>query len=156
MAELVRHRPLAGRDLAVGDVRMVVRSDLTAHLLTTRDVVEVGGAIRTGPCEHLFVGNEGDEGLARLAAVSGGAAALLDDMTAAFVFIDLTGPGLSAKLGIPHVDSGTAGATRLADLRIAVEHRDDGLRLVIGASYAEYIWSWLLAKLGAPQHVLRK
>ncbi|HEY0597772.1 hypothetical protein [Sphingopyxis sp.] len=146
MTELVRHRPLAGRDVVAGDVRMVVRSDLTAHMLTTRDAVEIDGAIRTAPCEHLFVGNEGGEGLARLAAVSGGAAALLHDMTAAFVFIDLIGPGVTAKLGLAHVDPGTAGAMRLADLRIVVDRRDDGLRLIVGASYAQYVWSWLLTK----------
>jgi sarcosine oxidase gamma subunit len=147
VTELVRHRPLAGRDLVAGDVRMVVRSDLTAHLLTTRDAVEVGGAIPMGPCEHLFVGSEGDDGLARLAAVSGGGTVLFQDMTAAYVMIDLTGPDLAAKLGLAPLDPGTAGATRLADLRIVVDHRDGGLRLVVGASHAEYMWSWLLAKL---------
>ncbi|WP_447750452.1 hypothetical protein [Sphingopyxis fribergensis] len=151
MTELVPRRPLEGRETLVGDVRLVVRSDLTAYLLTMRDAVPIDGAIAMGPCEHLVVSTGGadpTESLTQLAAAGGGGTVLVQDMTAAFVLIDLIGPAIAAKLGIPRGDPGTATVTRLADLRIVVAHRDDGLRLVVGASHAPYAWSWLVAKLG--------
>lgn len=143
MTELAPRRPLDVRDTIVGDVRLVARNDLTAHLLTTGEPVLIEGTIPLGPCDHMLVGEPGVDGLARLGAHAGTRAALVQDMTPAFVFIDIVGADVPARLGLPPFNSETGGVMRLADLRVVVARRDAGLCLVVERSYADYIWSWL-------------
>lgn len=143
VTELAPRRPIEGRAAIVGDVRMVVRDDLTAHLLTTREPVPVEGAIRLSPCDHLLVGERDADSPARLAAHADTPAALVQDMTPALVFIEIAGTDVATRLGIAPFASETGGVTRLADLRVIVARRGPGLCLIVDRSYADYIWTWL-------------
>lgn len=147
VTDLLPRRPLHRCDSVASDVRLIARSDLTAHLLTTRARVQVDGVIGLGPCDYLLVGDETSGGAAQLVEAAGAGTALVQDMTSAFVFIDVIGADVPARLGVADVDPDRGGATRLADLRVVIAPREGGLCIAAGRSHAAYLWSWLTTRL---------
>lgn len=150
MADLTPRRPLAGRTATSGAAHLTARDDLTAYLVTTRDPTPPPpGTIPLGPCEHMIVAPRGAAAVPPSpSAPKGAGAALVQDMTAGLAFVDIAGPAAEERLGLPPIPPETGTATRLADLRVIVQRTGaGGLRVIVGRSYAEYMWGWLAGRL---------
>jgi len=147
MAELIASAPLERDLVLVGPHAMRARSDIAACLIVSRAPIDLPGAIAIGPGEWLMLEEGGDRDAlaARMRAASAGATALAQDMSAAYAFVELTGPAVCDLLGIAPIVTSEQGAVtaRVADLRVTVEYRPGWARIAVERFSAEYLWMWL-------------
>ncbi len=118
MPELKSKAPLAG----VAPLRA------GGHVVTPREDV----AVLRLPGEQFVLGAETATGMA-----------LVEDMSAGVVCIEISGPEPLEVLGIGGLRFDTAATTRLADLRVTLFRRNTGLLLVADRFSAAYLWAWL-------------
>jgi hypothetical protein len=106
-------------------------------------------AIWQTPTDILFAGPR-DVLTPKIAAMSDllkNAVAILDDVTHGMTAIDLKGP--AAQIVCP-CRGGTSNVGRLADLRMTqLFLKHDHVRLFVDYPDADYLWSWLEARLPA-------
>ncbi|MGA9797092.1 MAG: hypothetical protein WBQ17_16330 [Rhizomicrobium sp.] len=133
-ADLVRHRDLeAALGFALPSPGAPGGSDVVAIWQTPTDILLAGPRDALAPK------------IAALRAKLANAAALLDDVTHAMTVIDLE--GAAAQIVCPP-RNGTSNVGRFADLRLTqLFLKRDHVRLFVDYPDADYLWSWLEARL---------
>lgn len=138
---LARRGPLDGEPpQSIGSWRISVRQDQPVWLVRSSDPLAIAGALYRGPGELLVIGDE----------IVPPVGAILHDMRAAFICIDLEGPGCLEAIGLgafPPLGAGDGLTTRLADIRVSIAGTSAGLLLITESYHADWLWSWLRDRL---------
>jgi hypothetical protein len=127
-------------------VEMRERTDIAVFRITGRNL-DIENAIRLGPSDWLLI----DHVPPQLQQT-----ALIQDMSSALTFIELSGQHIIDRIGLSALARENDGSltTRLADLRVTVSYRrkpEEQVLLICDRFSADYLWEWLAARLAVPE-----